>query len=83
MGSARLRLHPAVELLPTVISRSRYLSAADISDGLALGEELISGTQLANDLLGRVAFAFHRASPGQVWQAGKFSSGLVQFLGST
>jgi hypothetical protein len=47
--------------------------AADISDGLALGAELLSGTQLADDLLGSVAFAFHGASPGQVWPAGKLS----------
>jgi len=30
-----------------------------------------------------VAFAFHGASPGQVWPIGKLSLGLDQFLGST
>ncbi len=60
----------------------QYLKgAANISDGLALVEEQLSGTQLADDLFGSVAFAFHGASPGQVWPAGKLSSGMVQFLG--
>jgi len=44
-----------------------------ISDGLALVEELLSGAQLADDLLGCVALAFHGASPGQVWPLGKLS----------
>jgi hypothetical protein len=74
MGSARLRLHPAVQLLPAVISRGRHLKGtADIGHALALIEELLSGAQLADDLLGSVALAFYEASPGQAWPIGKLS----------
>ena len=74
MGSARLRLHPAIELLPAVISRGRHLQGtAHIGHALALVEELLSSAQLADDLLGSVTLAFHGASPGQVWPAGKLS----------
>lgn len=53
MGSARLRLHPAKELLAAVIGRSRFLKgAANISDRLALVKELLSAEQLADILLG-------------------------------
>jgi hypothetical protein len=40
---------------------------------LALVEQLLGTAQLADDLLGVVAFAFHGASPGQVWPIGKLS----------
>jgi hypothetical protein len=40
---------------------------------LALVEQLLGTAQLADDLLGVVAFAFHGASPGQVWPVGKLS----------
>jgi len=46
---------------------------ADIGDGLPLVKQLFRGAQLAEQLLGVVAFAFHGASPGQVWPAGKLS----------
>ena len=66
--------HAAVELLPAVVGGGRHLQgSADIGDGLALVEELLSSPQFANDLLGVVAFAFHGASPGQVWAVGKLS----------
>jgi hypothetical protein len=42
-------------------------------NGLSLGDELLSSAQLADDLLGVVAFEFHGTSPGQVWPAGKLS----------
>ena len=74
MASGRLRLHAAVELLPTVVGGSRYLqSSACIGNGLSLVEQLLGAPQLADDLLGAVAFAFHGASPGQVWPVGKLS----------
>jgi hypothetical protein len=38
---------------------------------LALVEQLLGTAQLADDLLGVVAFAFHSASPSQVWPIGK------------
>lgn len=39
--------------------------AADVGNGLALVEELLSGAQHADDLLGCVAFAAHGASPAK------------------
>ncbi len=69
MASGRLRLHSPVQLLPAVISRWGYLQgSADVSDGLALAQKLLSGAQLADDLYscgeafgyGAVAFGFHR-----------------------
>ena len=74
MASGRLRQHAAVELLPAVIGRGRHLKrSADVGDALALIEELHSGAQSGDDLLGSVALAFHGASPGQVWPVGKLS----------
>jgi len=63
--------HPAIQLLPAVIGRGWHLqSAADIGHALALIEELLSSAQLADDLLGSMALAFHGAAPGQVWPVG-------------
>ena len=74
MASCRLRLHAAVELLPAVVGRSGYLQgSAYIGNGLSLVEQLLGTAQLADDLLGFVAFEFHGASPGQTWSAGKLS----------
>jgi hypothetical protein len=57
-----------------VVGGGRHLQGpADIGDGLALVEELLSSPQFADDLLGVVALAFHEASPGQVWPVGKLS----------
>jgi hypothetical protein len=65
-------IHAAVELPPAVVRGSRHLQGpADVGDALALVEELLSGAQLADDLLGGVTLAFHGASPGQVWPLGK------------
>jgi hypothetical protein len=41
--------------------------AADIGDGLALGDQLISCFELADDLLGCVESSFHGAVPSLVW----------------
>ena len=74
MASGRLRLHSPVKLLPAVVGRWGYLQgSADVSDGLALAQKLLSGAQLADDLLWAVAFDFHGASPCQVWLVGKLS----------
>jgi hypothetical protein len=53
-------------------SRNLQCSAYD-SDALSLVKKLLSSAQLADDLLGAVAFAFHGASPGQVWLVRKLS----------
>ena len=74
MAYGRLRPHASVEMLPTVVGGSRYLQgSAYIGNCLALVEQLLGTAQLADDLLGVVAFAFHGASPGQVWPIGKLS----------
>ena len=63
-----LGLHAAVLLPPTVIRRLRHLDdAADLDDGLALRDQLLSDLELADDLLGCVADAFHSEVPGPVW----------------
>ncbi len=57
-----------------VIGRGRHLpGTTDIGDTVALIEELLSGAQLADDVLGCVALAFHGASTGQIWPLGKLS----------
>ena len=63
-----LGLHPSVLLLPAVIGRLGDLDgAANVSDGFALGDQLLSGFELADDLLGCVADSFHGEVPGPVW----------------
>ena len=50
-----LGLHAAVLLAPAVIGGLRHLDdAADVGDGLALGDQLLGGFELADDLLRRV-----------------------------
>ena len=41
----------------------------DLYDGLALGDQLIGGIELADDLLRRVHGVFHRKVPGPIWAA--------------
>ena len=63
-----LGLHAAVELSPAVISGLRHLQCpADVGDALALGDQLLSGFELADDLLGCVAGSFHGGVSGPVW----------------
>jgi len=51
-----------------VVGRLRHLDdAADVDDGLALGDQLLGGLELADDLLRRVPGAFHGRVPGPVW----------------
>jgi hypothetical protein len=55
-----------------VIGGSRNLQgSADVSEALSLFKKELSGAELADDLLGAVAFAFNGASRGQVWPLGK------------
>ena len=59
-----LCLHPAVLLPPAVVGMLRHCDgAADIDDGLALGDQLLDGLELADDLLSRVPGAFHGRVP--------------------
>jgi len=46
-------------LPPAVVGRLRHLDdAADVDDGLALGDQLLGGLELADDLIRRVPGAF-------------------------
>ncbi len=59
-----------VLLSPAVVRRLRHLDdAADLRDGLALGDQLLRRFELADDLLGCVPGAFHGRIPGPVWPA--------------
>jgi hypothetical protein len=41
--------------------------SADVGDGLALGDQLLSGLTLADDLLGGLSGSFHGGVTGPVW----------------
>ena len=63
-----LGLHPPVLLSPAVVSRLSDLDRpAEVSASLALGDQLLSGFELADDLLGCVAGSFHGEVPDPVW----------------
>ena len=65
-----LGLHAPVLLPPAVVRRLRHLDhAADLDDGLALGDQLLGSFELADDLLRCVPGAFHGRVPGPVWPA--------------
>jgi len=51
-----------------VVGRLRHLDdAADLDDGLALGDQLLGGLELADDLLRCVPGPYHGRIPGPVW----------------
>jgi hypothetical protein len=55
-------------LPPAVVVRLRHLNhAADVGDGLGLGDQLLGRFELADDLLGCIPGAFHVRIPGPVW----------------
>lgn len=61
-----LSLHAALLQLAAVVGRLGVLSGGgDVSDGLALGDQVIGGLVLADDLVGCVAKAFHGGDPAQ------------------
>ncbi len=65
-----------------MVSRLRHLEdAADVADGLALGNQLLGGLELADDLLGCVPGAFHGGVPGPVWPAEDSHSPWTGFWG--
>jgi len=54
-----------------VIRRLRHLDhKTDIGDGLALGDQLLSSLELADDLLRGLPGAFHGEVPAPVWPDG-------------
>jgi hypothetical protein len=60
--------HAALELAPAVVrGLGRFQGSTEVGDGLALGDQLLSGLELPNDLLGCVEGSFHAGVPGQVW----------------
>jgi hypothetical protein len=65
-----------------VIGRLRHLDhAADVGHGLALGDQLLGGFELADDLFGCVPGAFHGRDPGPVWPAENSHSPRTGFQG--
>ena len=51
-----------------MIRRLRHLDdAADLDDGIALGDQLLGSLELADDLFRRVPGPFHGEVPGPVW----------------
>ena len=54
---------------------------ADFGNGLALCDQLLSGFELANDLLGGVADSFHGGVPGPVWPDEDSHSPWTDFQG--
>ena len=75
-----LGLHPSVLLSPAVVGRLGHLDhTTDLDDGLALGDKMLGGLELANDLLGRVPEALHSQVPGPVWPAEDFHSPCTVF----
>jgi len=62
-----LGLHSSVLLLAPVVGRLSDLDGAtDIGNGHALSDQLLSGLELADDLLGCVGYSFHGGDPGPV-----------------
>ena len=53
----------------------------DLDDDRALGDQLLSSVEFANDLLGRVPGAFHGQAPGQTWPAEESHSPWTNFQG--
>ena len=67
-----------------MISRRRNLQdSSDVRNSLALAQELTSGPQLADDLLGVMAFEFHEAFIGQVWPTGELSFTIEKYPEAT
>jgi len=46
---------------------SNFMGSTNVGNGLALGQQLLSGFELADDLLGCVASSSHCGVPGSVW----------------
>jgi len=80
--SGLLGLHPAVLLPPAVVGRLRHFDdAADLDDSLALGDQLLGGLELADNLLRRVPGPFHGRVPGPVWPDEDSHSPWTSFRG--
>jgi len=69
VGSAAWLPRPASHVLlpPAVVGRLRHFDdTADLDDGLALGDQLLGGFELADDLLPRMPDGFHGEVPGRM-----------------
>lgn len=76
-----LSLHGSVLLLPAVTGRLDDLnSTADIGNGHALSDQLLSGFELAYNLLGRVADSFDGEDAGPVRPDADSHSPWTDFL---
>ena len=77
-----LAMHAAILQPPAVVGRLGHLNgSADIGDGLALSDQLLSRFELADDLLGFVADAFHGEVPDPVWRDEDSHSPCTDFRG--
>ena len=66
-----------------MVGRLDHLNdTTDLDDGLALGDQLLSGLELENDLLGRVHGACHGQVPGPAWPAEDSHSPWTGFRGA-
>jgi len=71
-----------VLLLSAVVARLGHLNGPlDVGDALAVGDQLLSGSELADDLLGCVMDAFHGEVPCPVWPDEDSHSPGNEFLG--
>ena len=63
-----LGLHAAIELPSAVVGGLKTLQgSANVGDGLALGNQLLRGLELADDLLGCLSGSLHGGVPRPVW----------------
>jgi len=63
-----LSLHTAIKVAPAVIDGLRHLLfSAEVDNGRAQGGQLLSGFELADNLLGFVAGSFHGGLAGSGW----------------
>ena len=68
--SGLLGLHAPILLPPAVVGRLRHLhDMAYVGNGLAVGDQLFGGFELADDQFRCVPGAFHGRVPGPVWSA--------------
>ena len=60
-----LSLHADLLLTPARVSLQSHLNdSAEVGNSLALGDQLLSGFELADDPLRRVSDSFHSGDPG-------------------
>jgi hypothetical protein len=75
-----LGLYTAVLLSSAVVGRLRHFDdTANLEDGLALGDQLLGGLELVDDLLRRVPGLFHGEVHDPVWPDEESHSPWIDF----